>query len=1081
MYFKRLEIFGFKSFADKTVLDFEPGITAVVGPNGCGKSNIFDAVRWVLGEQSVKELRGSDMEDVIFNGTAQKPSLGFAEVSLTLSNENHVLPVEYEEVTITRRLFRSGESEYLLNKTAVRLKDIQELLMGTGIGAEAYSLIQQGKVDLVVSARPEDRRMIFDEAAGITKYKAKKKEALNRLRDTENNLLRVNDITGEVKRQIASIERQANKARRYKEELKKLEDLEVRLAKDQLDSFTQEKKTIEAKVQSLQTEEQSFVASLKETGEGLTGQMNCLEQLEQRISNVQTEEVKRDGQMTLHHRQIGFNDERIEGLIQNAKRLMEQKEQTIERCRIQQAKIEDLKNGLSIVKATLQVHEQMLKIKGEDLQKLEISIKEAKRAITDHEEKILTLTSSQVNLRNELTDVMKEMQGNLARKRRLEMERGKVGSEMQQVDGKLKEVDDQIKRFQEAMERLQMDKDDNEQMIDTLRSTVLQLEQNINALEKKSLALQSQKDFIEKLHVQYHDIPDPIVEGRLMTKTLPLEYHTGIIGKVKDVRGPNLEQWYEIICETKFIELDPQQISIHIAQITEEINDLLGRKEALAEKITEQARILRQLDEEIRQQEKSHSVIEAQRKDISEEKNKLSGELELVDVELTEVRDLLAAAQKKEEELNYRLETVDQDIVWSQKEIRDRQDWIAVHLLDKEETTVAIAQLKTEIESEKDKLKTLGENEKMFAQDLDRWLEEIKKHDNEISLQELKKEEYRQENEALKQKIAEFKQQQESFGTVLKDYEQQKTDMGEKIEALRARMVLLQEDVDRVRESLHDQQLKDQEILFAERAINDRLRQTYKIDLDEILKTQAQEQLQAPGRPEVQDSHFLQQEIEQLRKRCEAFGTVNLVAIEEYEELKQRFEFLTKQQSDLLEAKSQLLDTISKINRSTRQIFMDTFTKVGEEFRHHFRTLFGGGEAQLILLDPENVLESGIEIIARPPGKKLQNISLLSGGEKTLTAIALIFGLFKVRPSPFCVLDEIDAALDDSNVGRFGYLLRDFAKIAQFIIITHNKSTIATSNVIYGITMPETGISSVVSVKFSDEGKKKVEEVPAGV
>lgn len=1137
MYFKKLEIFGFKSFAEKTVLNFEPGITAVVGPNGCGKSNIFDAIRWVLGEQSVKQLRGSAMEDVIFNGTDKRPSLGFAEVSLTLSNESKMLPVEDKEVVISRRLYRSGESEYLLNKTSVRLKDIQEMLMGTGIGAEAYSLIQQGKVEMVVSAKPEDRRMILDEAAGITKYKAKKKEALSKLKSTEDNLLRVNDIITEVKRQISSIERQANKARKYKDEFDKLKGMELGLAQYQVSHFHVERDKLSAKIAELQGREEELTREVDSLNESLTNEINYLGEIDQKINEVHSDEIKLQGQIDLASRQVDFNRERIENLNQEAARYNEQKEQLIIRCKTQQGRIENLKETIMHLEATIKLNADTILAKKEELTLLERSLKEAKDKIREDEEKILTLTSKQVNVRNEVTDIMKEIQGCLARKRRLEMENDKVTTEKQMIDQKLQTVQFQLTTLQGVIRDLEAEKAAGLTTLSDLTSGLDSLDKQIAGLERKKLFFISQREFIEKLNVQYQDIPDPIIEGRIITSVAPLPHHTGILGKVKEVKevppemfnvlsqnfGAQGSALYEIICETKFIELDPQQIDLRIDEIEIEIQKVQAERTEQLAKVDTQRKVIEGIDQSIVSKERNVSVLSAQQKDIEEEVNKLTSELDLVGTELSEVREDLGINKKKEDELNYQLDTLNQDIQWCQNDIKDKQSAIAEKSQQKEDTTVLIAQLETEAQSNEDKLKSLNENLTSLSESLDNWLEEMKKIDDELSGHGQKREKFEAEITTLNEAIEKNTSEKESLKTVLQEHEAQKIDMGQKINGMRANINGYEGELEQIRDDLHKLQMNEQSIGFEERGIKDRLLQAYKMDIENkkeeslesadgsVIVESVQEEITAdaiinqetvsseegimqgftPKAALVEEAiiaievneenvESMKHEIERLRRRCESFGSVNLVAIEEYEQMKDRFEFLTKQQSDLLEAKSQLMSTITKINRSTRQMFMDSFTKVSEEFRIYFRMLFGGGEAQLILLDPENVLESGIDIIAKPPGKKLQNISLLSGGEKSLTAIALIFGVFKVNPSPFCVLDEIDAALDESNVGRFSFLLKDFSKIAQFIVITHNKKTISSADVMYGITMPETGMSKIVSVKFADQKQKEAEAVPVG-
>lgn len=1157
MYFKKLEIFGFKSFADKTYLNFEPGITAIVGPNGCGKSNVFDSIRWVLGEQSIKELRGSSKEDVIFNGTEKKPSLGFAEVSLTFSNESRMLPMDCDEVMITRRLFRSGESEYLLNKKVARLKDVQELIMGTGIGAEAYSMVQQGKVDLIVSSKPEDRRMVLDEASGITKYKAKKREALNKLKDTENNLLRVNDITTEVRRQIGSIERQANKARRYKEKFERLKFLELKFANYKLKAYEFEKNSLDFDVQHLKDKEVELNQQMESFSEDLSYKIEFIAEMEQKISEIREEAIKLDGQIDLNKGQISFNSERIGNIDINEKKIKDQKEVLIQRCQTQQERLQSLKNILIELQNSINNNESIYSERKTALEVIEKSIEESRNRIQEHEENIMMLTSKQVNLRNDINSVINEIHGALARKRRLELEKEKVTQEVSIVNQKLSEVDAQVSKTQEEIDALQAQRNEKDQYLTDLKVKISYLDKAFDELEKKKVFYKSQKEFIEKMQVQYDDIPDPIIEGRLFTKSKPMDHHTGILGKVKDVHavagsdlqalqfqgdspeGQSSGELYEIICEAKFIELDLQQIINKIEEIRCTMENMAVEKENVLKALQETRREIAFIDEEMNKKEKYRSVFAAQRADVLEELNKVQSELDLVRVESIEIEETLESSRKREAEMNFELESLEQELSWCNENIKEKRGMIASKVQEKEQLIVSVTQIETELQSNRDRLNELQDNQKEFTQTLDSWLEELKKMDDEVVNEKGKQERYRVEIDQLEKENVDIQQRKEDITQELNEHMEQKNDISVQVETLREEIRGFDSEIESIKQEIHSRAMNEQKLAFGEKEIKDKLMQVYKIDFDQFIKELGVEaesvqepepvvevepkveligvpseaegaEISAEGSGEETSSYGSQlelkmksrakddeykmtieelnaefdveevfQEIETLRKQCDSFGSVNLVAIDEYEDLRERFEFLTKQQSDLLEAKSQLMNTIRKINKSTKQMFMDTFTKVSEEFRIYFRMLFGGGEANLILLDPENVLESGIDIIARPPGKKLQNISLMSGGEKTLTAVALIFGVFKVNPSPFCVLDEIDAALDESNIGRFVYLLKDFAKIAQFIVITHSKKTISGADVMYGITMPETGISRVVSVKFSDKDEKKEEAAVA--
>lgn len=1089
MYFKKLEIFGFKSFGEKTVLNFEPGITAIVGPNGCGKSNVFDAIRWVLGEQSVKQLRGGSMEDVIFNGTDTKLALGFAEVSVTFDNGSRMLAMNADEVVVTRRLFRSGESEYLINKEVTRLKDITELFMGTGVGAEAYSLVQQGRVDLVVSAKPEDRRAIFDEAAGITKYKAKKREAQNKLKDTDQNLLRINDIVVEVKRQIASIERQAQKAQRYKEEFEKLKGFEQVLALHQLSLAQKERNDMMAFLEQVKGAEDTHAEELDDFRQVVERESVLLEELELKVQEVREQEIKIGNQIELQTKHIGFNEERLRNLDENEMRLSEQKASLVEKCQAHQIKIDELERDLAAIFVSVQTAVSLLESKKAALMNITMSVEQFQHSIREDEERIVSMTSRQVEINHQQTENMKEIQGFLVRRRQLDIEREKVFSERDAIQHRLQGISQGILDIVSKRQGL-LDEVARERGVLAHQNEELSvLNSRLESLERKKLFLISQKDFIEKLQVQYEDMPDPIVEGRFLSSAIPSDKHTGLVGKVKSVRaltaehlsqlkqqlvGLEGETIYEVVCESKYLELDPQEMLSRVDMVEKNIQETIKIRDEKIKKIAYVSQQIEKIQTDIYSEEKRLSVCEAQQADVGVEAQKISREIETIENDMKEADEALTRLKEQETSLRSDLTIVEQEIAIARQQILSHQDVLQMKRKEKEEAAVFVAQTEVEAVALRDKQQGLQNNLEMFRRNLNSCLDDMNRLKTESLSFDEKRSKLHEEIVQLEDSIAQLHHQQEEMRANLSRHEVERQDVEQRLSSVRAQILGIEKEIANNRDLIHAREMRVQQIDFQMQAIQERMSQKYQINLASLLAD-------GPSNDANLDMEALTNEIQLLTKRCESFGGVNLMAIEEFEELKNRFQFLTKQQSDLLSAKDLLEQTIRKINKTTRELFVDTFTKVNDQFRTYFKMLFNGGEAQLILVDPENALESGIEIVARPPGKKLQTITLLSGGEKTMTAIALIFSVFKVNPSPFCVLDEIDAALDEANVDRFSKVLKEFAKIAQFIVITHNKKTIAHADVMYGVTMQQTGVSRVVSVKFSEyqDTPSKIEAVSA--
>ena len=1230
MYLKNLTLFGFKSFADKTALNFQPGVTAIVGPNGCGKSNVSDAIRWVLGEQSAKALRGGEMADVIFNGTDGRKPMGMGEVSLTLGEVDGEnlraagVEVAYDEVTLTRRIFRDGNSEYFLNRTPCRLKDIQQLFMGTGIGRTSYSILAQGHITQILSNKPEDRRMIFEEAAGITKYKSQKRESLRKLEYTEQNLLRVADLIREVKRQIGSLQRQAGKARRFKQLSTELQHLDTQLARHQFDVLQAEIAEKNSAAEKLRGEIETGSADVLRCEDEIKQLRERLSELEHEVAAMQQRGLELKGESDRHESRIQFNEERLRELAaQNAKALADIT-QAEERCRAAQEELKAVAEKLSASEAAFAQHRLDLESKQLALNKIEEDLKSRQESLRQAQSAAFAAAQDLTRIRNEITALDLQKQGNSIRLEKLSAEKIQLEEERTRLESRLQEftasveveklnaqttrgsVEQRQGRLRELQVELQASSAEQDQFLQTQaekrsRLGVLeQLEGSREGFDAGAVAaLRQSRSVIGSLADRIR-VPDQFVvavenalghhlqlvlteqpesaqailadlsankTGRASVAALsisipddkqlvfggelsPDENKTaaqsglqqGQIVRALDVvqAEPSVDKLLRALLGRTFIASDLGTATAQIQNghagcdfvtLTGDLlsrhgiytggylnghgnskapGSILGRKN----QITELQNELTEIQNRVAEMSRRRGVLLSEQTELQAGLQQAQTELREREVAIATREGEFNALQNSNRLLHQKIETVVfeiQSLAAQEQEGSQKRNALAAQL----------AELESRERAGQEKVASLTAELENLRQQRDAANTALTESRVALAAEQQLSASFRQQQQALEQRIHELTQALEqrrgevsSFVGRKEQAESEIVDSRAQVEKLRhereqvgaqtaelsGRKNSLEADISSREENLRGQRNRLTELQnqrgtidvelaqknMAVQNLRERVQQKYHVNLDDIrsecititfadegpakVHVLTPEEMAAAGA--ATDWNAVAQQIESLQKRLDEIGPVNLVAIEEYEETEQRYQFLSKQHDDLVSAKVQLLEVINRINVQTRQMFAETFEKIRENFRTLFVEVFGGGKADLVLLDQNDVLESGIDIVARPPGKQLQSISLLSGGEQTMTAVALLFSIYQVKPSPFCVLDELDAPLDEANVVRFVKILQRFLGRSQFVIITHNKRTIAMADILYGVTMQEHGVSKIVSVKFHKEAEQ---------
>lgn len=1151
MYLKAIEIVGFKSFADKMRLDFEPGITCVVGPNGCGKSNVIDSVRWTIGEMSWKALRSASMVDIIFNGTAKRAPLNMAQVSMVFDNSTRNLPLDFNEITVSRKIFRSGESEYYLNKVQCRLRDIRDLFLDTGIGGEGYAIIDQGGVESVLSATPEQRREMFEEVAGVSKYKAKREECIRRLERVDMDLARLSDTVALIAEQIKKLDGEARKARLYQKYREELKESEIAIS---LCSIKEADGLIAKHGQELQP----VLARVKDIETQISAQEGQTAAMDLNLTHKQKEVAEFNEKIAASKYQVGL----LEGALQNCDNL------TAEFTAQLAASGTEAQRGQNRIKeiepAIAKLNAQLAELDGQ-LAPLQKQYNE-EFALSQRQEQQLREADGQIQRAS--NDLMRLVQSQMECQNKIALEQANVQRENEDLITleKRSQADSGVDGVRKALEEIRARLSEKQNAAKTAREQITQGEEHVKNLQQKRNALNEQLSAVrsekaalnaklEMIRTQGENDPywvgvktacEAGIPGIQGTLRKALKYPAELSTAVEEAFGKYLDA---VLCENetaarvaadrlkahgkarcKFILLDKVPAAAeasgslkgqlkYAAGLENLVRCLIGGyhasadgalqggfflsagapgvnapeaywgeeeavKETLREKTAQEDALSKEIIGNYEALQKADEALRALRTAAQEAAvaaGAVQGELSSKERELKQAEEALARAAAQKQELMTRVERRKQNVQQLQSDLQNL-------LTQQEELKTRTENVKTQ----KAQLQKQTEQAKSRLNQLNGQLYELKIRKNNVEV-DLKSTEF--EYNTLLQNEGKRAEAAKSASARLQALAQEKLSTQAKLSTERDTLAKLETDEYKLRQSLEALKKDYNDKMTALNANKKQVSELHikQNDLENALANARRQRTTVVNNlfeswnitPEEAQLNFGDKQVDyervkMMRKRIENMGAVNMTAPEEYDALTERHDFLKSQINDLDEAKKDLRSAIHKINVTTRDNFKYTFEQVRMHFKNIYQTLFRGGDCNLVLTEPENLLETGIEIYAQPPGKKLLNISSMSGGEKTLTALSLLFAFFTHNPAPFCIMDEADAALDEANVERFVNLIKEFSNSTQFIVVTHNKRTMESARRLYGITMEESGVSKVMSVNLADRADQaKKEELEA--